>query len=282
MSIRQVIAVALDVLREAVASKYLVFLFGSVTLGLVGLSLALDIEVVDGAIAAGRLFGGTLDGAARGMKSAAFLAPVMQAMAYVTFYVGLGFMILAVADLAPRWLAPGRVELLLSLPVRRAELVLGIYVGVLIIAAAAGGLAVGGGSLVLFFKVELFTPAPFFGAVGAFIAFMTLYAVMLLVTTLVRSASLAAVAALLLFVVGVVTSDRQLVTSLLRGELLRKAAAIAMGPLPRLRALADIGADGVLRGAIDWSQAWPVAGGCLAFGACALVAACAVVHVKDY
>lgn len=282
MSPRNVMNVALDVLREAAASKYLIVLFGFIFLGLVGLALSLDLEVVNGAIAAGKIFGANVIGKGKAVSANEFLGPLMQALAYVVFYGGLLFLIVAVADIAPRMLAPGRVELLLSLPLRRTELVVGIYVGVLLIGLLASVLAIGGGSLVLFVKTEIVTPAPFMGAVTALIGFATLYGVMLAVATVGRSAALSAGAAILIYISGVATSERAIVLSLIRNGATRELAAIAMGPLPRLKTLADIGGDAAIHKALEWSQAAAVIGGCAAFGLFFVVAACIVVNIKDY
>lgn len=282
MSPRNVMNVALDVLREAAASKYLIVLFGFIFLGLVGLALSLDLEVVNGAIAAGKIFGANVIGKGKAVSANEFLGPLMQALAYVVFYGGLLFLIVAVADIAPRMLAPGRVELLLSLPLRRTELVVGIYVGVLLIGLLASVLAIGGGSLVLFVKTEIVTPAPFMGAVTALIGFATLYGVMLAVATVGRSAALSAGAAILIYISGVATSERAIVLSLIRNGATRELAAIAMGPLPRLKTLADIGGDAAIHTAIEWGQAAAVIGGCAAFGLFFVVGACIVVNIKDY
>jgi Cu-processing system permease protein len=282
MNPRNVANVALDVLREAAVSKYLLVLFGIISLFLGGLALSLDLEVVNGAIAAGKIFGANVVGQGKTMTTSEFLAPLMQGLAYVVFFGGLLFLVVAVADIAPKMLAPGRVELLLSLPLRRTELVLGVYAGVLLIGLLASLLAIGGSSIIFFVKTELVTPAPLMGAVASLFGFATLYGVMLAVSTIGRSAALAAGAAILVYIAGVATSDRALILSLLRSGVTREIAAVVMGPLPRLRALADLGGDAAVNKAIEWSQALAVIGGCAAFGAFFVVVACIVVNIKDY
>lgn len=282
MNPRNVMNVSLDVLREAIASKYLIVLFGLIFIGLGGLAFSLDLEVVNGAIAAGKLFGGTFTAKGRTMGAGEFLGPVLSGLSYAVFYGGLLFLIVAVADIAPKMLAPGRVELLLALPLRRTELVVGIYLGVVLIAALASALAIGGASLVLFVKVELVTPAPLMGALCAMVGFMTVYGVMLAVTSVARSAALSAGAALLVYIAGAATSNRGFVLSLIRNGFTREVAAVFMGPLPRMATLADTGADVALKKAVDWSVALPVLGGCMAFGLFFVVLACIAVNVKDY
>ena len=281
MNVRNILNVSVDVLREAIASKYLIVLFGLIFCGLAGLAFSLDLEVVNGAIAAGKLFGGTFTGKA-GMGAGEFLGPVLSGLSYAVFYGGLLFLIVAVADIAPKMLAPGRVELLLALPLRRTELVIGIYLGVVMIASLASILAIGGASIVLFVKVEIFTPAPLMGALCAMVGFCTVYGVMLAVAAVARSAALSAGAALLIYIAGAATSDRALVLSLIRNGFTREVLAVVMGPLPRMATLAEVGADVALKKTVDWSVALPVIGGCTAFGLFFVVVACIVVNVKDY
>jgi Cu-processing system permease protein len=282
MNPRSVLNIALDVVREAAASKYLIVLFGLILLGLIGLGLALDIEVVNGAIATAKVFGGRVTGSKDHVDAAQFLAPVLGGIVYATFLLGLLFLVVAVADIAPRMLAPGRVELLLSLPLRRTELILGIYLGVMIIAALALFFAIGGGALVLFVKADFFTPAPFFGALTALIGFATLYGVMLAVSAVFRSAALSAGSAILIYIAGIATSDRATVLGYMRNAATREIASIAMGPLPRLWALVEAGANAAVHRPVDWGNALAVLGGCGAFGLFFVVAACIVVNIKDY
>jgi ABC-type transport system involved in multi-copper enzyme maturation permease subunit len=282
MSPRQVMNVALDVLREAAASKYLIVLFGLIFLGLASLALSLDLEVVNGAISAGKLFGASFIGQGKKVSASEVLGPLMQGVAYAVFLGGLLFLIVAVADIAPKMLAAGRVELLLSLPLRRTELVVGVYIGILLIGLLAATFAIGGASLVLFVKTELTTPAPIFGAIAALVGFATLYGVMLAVAVVGRSAALSAGSAILVYIAGLATSDRQFVLSLIRNGATRELASLVMGPLPRLKALADIGGDAAIHKPIEWAPALSVIGGCTAFGLFFVVVACIVVNVRDY
>jgi Cu-processing system permease protein len=284
MNPRNVALVAMDVLREALFSRYLIVLFGFIALGLIALALSLDLEVVDGALAAGKLFGGNLMNVTGGrpMLASELMQPLFAGMALATFFFGIAFMIVAVADIAPKMLAPGRVEHLLSLPLRRVEIVLGTYVGVLVIAACALTLAIGGGSVVLFVKAELFTFAPLAGALAAFIGFMTLYAQMLAVAAFARSAALSAGAAFVLYGVGLATSDRALVLSLIKNGFTRELVGVLIGPMPRFAVLGNYGKDVAMQAPILWGELIPVVGGTLALAAFCVAVACTIVQMKDY
>lgn len=281
MNLRTVWNVAADVLREAVFSKYLVVLFGIIFVGLLALALSLDLEVVDGMISAGKLFGGSIIGG-KPIAAGELLRSIMPVIVYLVSFLGSIFMIIAVADIAPRVLQPGRVELTLSLPIRRHELVVGIYLGVLIIAACSTLFGIGGASLVLFVKLEVASSAPLVGALTALVGFLAIYGAMLATSCVARSPALSAGCGFLIFGCGLATSDRRLVLSLMKSGVTRELAALVMGPLPRLKTLADIGGEYAGGQAIRWSEAVPVIGGSVAFGLFFVAIACIVVTVKDY
>jgi len=118
--VRVVLHVALDLFREAARRRWFVALGAGITLLLCVAGLTLRMDVVDGALAATRLFGKVIHTDIRSVDVA--LRPVFRAAAYVIFYGGLAFFILACSDFAPSLLAPGRIEHLLSLPVQRWQL----------------------------------------------------------------------------------------------------------------------------------------------------------------
>ena len=106
----------------------------AITLGLLVLGLSLKLEVVDGALAASRFFGKSLDNPM--MSADVALGAVFSVASQFIFYGGMLFGIFSCSDFAPKLLSPGRIEHLLALPVRRWELLAGTFLGVLILALA--------------------------------------------------------------------------------------------------------------------------------------------------
>lgn len=274
------INVARDVLKEAFASKFMIGLFVIIGLFVLLLMFSLDLDVVDGALAGSRLFGKAAGSSIVPVE--VFLRPAFQALAWVTFYMGLLFGIVATADIAPRLLQAGRVEHLLALPVRRAELVVGIYFGVAAICAIATAFAVGGVSLVLFVKAEMVTIAPVAGAAMATIAFLAIYGVMLVVGAIFRSAALSAGSGLGIYILGIAVSEKNTMLMWTANKPLRTVLDVITTPVPNLRALADVGAGAAAGEHLATAAVVPLVGGALAFAAFAVVVACAVVQSKDY
>src|SRR6185295_66063 len=140
--VRTMLAVAADLIREATKRKWFLGLAIAITAVLVTLSLSLRMDVVDGALAATRLFGKLTRGPIQSVDVA--LRPVFMAVAAVVFYGGSVFGIIACADFAPTLLSPGRIEHLLALPVRRWQLLAGTFLGVLALSLAAALYGSGG------------------------------------------------------------------------------------------------------------------------------------------
>ena len=107
------------------------------------MGLSLRMEVVDGALAATRLFGKLVHHDIQSADVA--LRPVFKVASYLLYYGGLAFGILACADFGPSLFSPGRIEHLPALPVRRWQLLVGTYLGVLAL-SLLGALYGAGGS----------------------------------------------------------------------------------------------------------------------------------------
>jgi ABC-type transport system involved in multi-copper enzyme maturation permease subunit len=230
-------AVAWDLLREARARRWVLALFGGITLLLLLTLFGLRLEVVDGALAASRLFGGLLGGRIQAVDVA--LRPLFTGVAYVVFYAGIAFGVLACADFAPALLAPGRIEHLLSLPLRRAELVAGTFLGVLCLVlcgALYGGL---GMTLLVWAKTGVFGWAPVLAAVLAAAGFAAVYAVMIAGAVAVRSAALSAAAGGVMLVLGILAGNRRTLAPLFSPGASRRVFLALTAPLPRLSELAD-------------------------------------------
>ncbi len=274
--------VAIDVCREAIARRYVAAVGGIIFLSQIGLLLALDIDVVEGVIVSTKLFGDQVKGGEIGKNAAEMMGPVLRALVYAVFHLGTLFGIVATSDIAVRLLSPGRVELSLSLPIRRWELATGIYFGVLVLAFAGMVFAVGGFSLVLFWKAEFSSIAPFIGAVAAAVGFATVYAVMLLASTIIRSQALASGAGLGLYITALVTSDRVEFASWFEHGWPRDLASVIVAPLPRLQTLVSIGADMATSETWKLAELAGVTAGALLFAAACVVGASTVVWWRDY
>ncbi|KYF72522.1 hypothetical protein BE11_46240 [Sorangium cellulosum] len=238
---KTVLAIALDLVREAASRRWFLALGVGITLllGVAGLTLRMDI--VDGALAATRFFGQALPTDIRSVDVA--LRPVFRAAAYVIFYGGLAFGVLACADFAPSLLAPGRIEHLLALPVQRWELLAGTFLGVLGLALAGALYGAGGLTLLLAVKTGVWTVRPVLAALLACVTFAALYGGMLAAAVFARSAALSAATGGALFLAGIVAGYRDRLATFFETGAPRALFRAVTALLPRVSALADTSAD---------------------------------------
>lgn len=230
------ISVAADLVREAASRKWFLALALAITLLLTMVGVALRMEVVDGALAANRLFGEVLFDDIRPADVA--LRPVFQAAIYIVFYGGLSFGTLACADFGPSLLVPGRIEHLLALPVRRFELLAGTFLGVITLSVAGALYGAGGFTLILGIKTGVWNAWPVLSGLFASVAFAAIYAAMLTSAVFVRSAALSAAVGVALFVAGIIAGFRDSLSPLFKVGLGRAAFQAATALLPRISSLA--------------------------------------------
>jgi hypothetical protein len=236
---RAMLQVALDLLREARSRKWFLGLAIAVSLFLLALSLSLKLEVVDGALAASRLFGHLLTPHETIRSAQVALRPVFIVSNYLTFYGGMVFGVLACADFAPSLLSPGRIEHLLSLPVRRWELLAGTFLGVLVLAGSASLYGAGGLAVILGAKTGVWTVKPLLAALLTSWCFATVYAAMLATAFFVRSAALSAGVGALVFVGGVLSSYRHDLEPMFEEGASRSAFRAVTLLFPHLASVAD-------------------------------------------
>ncbi|HUB08112.1 MAG TPA: hypothetical protein VMB50_13975 [Myxococcales bacterium] len=273
-------AIALDVLREASSRRWLLALGVAVTAALLVIALSLKLEVVDGALAASHLFGASLGTDVRAAEVA--MHAVFGAAAMVIYYAGLPFGVLLCADFAPRLLAPGRVEQLLSLPLRRGELLLGTWLGVLVLATGASLYAAGGLAFVLGVKTGVWAPGPFIAAALAGVTFAALYAAMLAAAVFVRSAALSGFVGLALYTFGIAGSYRLQAKTYLAPGAGREILLALTAALPRVAALGDAAGRLAADAPVEWPRLAALVGGALAFALGALAVAELRFEWKDY
>ena len=238
---KAVVGIAGYVLREAAARKFILAFLLGVTGLLVTIALSLRIEVVDGALAASRLFGHLVSKDIRAVDVA--LRPVFMTAASLVFYGGILFGIVACSDFAPSLLSPGRIEHLLALPLRRWHILAGTFLGVMTLAVL--GAVYGSVGLVLIFGVKTgyWTMGPIISALLACVSFAAVYSVMLTTSTLVRSPALCAALGSITLALGIVAGYRAKMAPFVEAGLMRSLFKGGTLLMPRLSSLASASMD---------------------------------------
>ncbi len=272
------LVVARELLREALARKWILGLLALVTVVLSLAAAALRLEVVDGALAASRLFGSDLETDIVAADVA--LRPVFKVTAFIVFYGGLVFGVGACADFAPALLTPGRVELLLAQPVPRWQLLAGTFLGVIAMAAGTAIYGSLGLSLVLGFKTGVFAAGPAIAGLLASFAFAAVYAVMLAVAVWLPSTPVGTLTGWLVVALGVLASHREALAEALSAPLLAFALVLT-APLPRFDDLREV-AVGLAAGEALTADAPRLLAGTAVFAAAALTLAIAKLERRDF
>jgi ABC-type transport system involved in multi-copper enzyme maturation permease subunit len=280
MNVLVVVALAREVFREALASK--VIWMALILTGLVVLAMmfALDLEVVDGALAMTRLMGDSVSATVMPVDVA--LRPVLQVVVGWVFYGGILAGIVATCEIVPRLLSAGRVERLLSLPIRRAELVAGTYIGVVTLSALLAFTVVGSCCGVLFVKGRFFVAAPLWAALASVVAFLPVYTVVMAVGALFRSAALAAMAGGLVFVLGIGRNSMHDAASYIRSPFWRTLFEACLSPLPNIGQMGSL-ATGMVGGeTVVLAVVMPALGAAALFCIAGVVATTLVLESKDF
>lgn len=275
-----VFGIAGYVLREAASRKFIMAFVIGLTLVLAVVALGMRIDVIDGALAASRLFGQEVRATIQSVDVA--LRPVYQASAFIVFYGGILFGIVACSDFAPSLMSPGRIEHLLALPIQRWHLLAGTFLGVMTL--ALGGTLYGTTGLVLIFGVKTgyWTVGPLVAGLMACVGFAAVYAVMLTMATLVRSAALCAAAGFAVLVGGIIAGHRQDIAKAFEEGVSRSLFQAVTLVLPRLSALAEAAGDMAASLPLEVRSLGTLLVGVFVFGLAALVVGFWRFEGKDY
>lgn len=272
--------VAADLLREAASRKWFLALAIGITLLLAVLGFSLQLDVLDGALAGVRLFGSVLDTSIRSADVA--LRPVFMASAALIFYGGTLFMALACSDFAPSLLSPGRIEHLLALPVRRWELLLGTYLGVLLLSLVCALYGAGGLAIILGVKTGVWTMGPLWAALLAVANFATVYAAMIATALFARSAAVCAAAGILLFISGIIAGLRTEIAPLFEQGAGRRAFELWSMVVPRVSTLGTSAVDLAAGRAVDAGALASLLGGFCVFSLAVLAAGAWRFEQRDF
>ena len=229
-----------DVIREAVARRWVLGLWVVTTLVLAIIAFGIRLEVVDGALSAAKLFGLSRAHKVDIQSIDVALRPAFQAASYLVFYVGLPLSVLAFADFAPRLMAPGRIEHLLSLPLNRASLLGGTFLGVWIIALGLALYATGGFTLILGLKTGVYEPRLMLAGLMAWLVFGATYGGMITATVMMRSATASSLTGFALLVLGIAASYQYELAPVFSSEWAAAFVGLVLSPIPPV---ADLAAD---------------------------------------
>ena len=158
-----------EVFREAAARWTLIAYFAISSLFILIFAAAVNLDIVDGALAGAKLFGQSLDVAGNPIAIDKIVLGFESGFSGVLYLVGTFLALFATAHLVPRLQEKGTIDLYLSRPVGRVKLLLSRYAGGLLLAAANLAYLIGTMWLIIVWKTHVLHPR--FLLAGAVILF---------------------------------------------------------------------------------------------------------------
>jgi len=229
-AIIQTQALVVDTFREASARKIIWGFFGCSTMLILFFLLIFKIDVVQGSLATITIFGKT-------QQSQNVNQVVRVAHAGIAaFLYGFGMLlaILASAGLIPTIFEPGRIELLLSKPVERWHILLGRYLGNLLVIALNIFYPVLALWILFGVKTGIWTAGFLWGSLLTLFMFAVYLSVILLIGVVWESAVVATMVTFGMMILSVIVFNKNIIEKLLSSEWSRDAVRFLYYLLPKV------------------------------------------------
>ncbi len=242
-----------DTFREAFARKIFWGFAGCSTALILFFLFIMKIDVVEGAMATVSLFGNT----SRSQDVAQLVRQVHGGLAAFLFTAGMFLAVFASAGLIPTVFEPGRIELLLSKPVPRHHILLGRYLGNLLVVVANIFYLVISVWVIFGLKTGIWTVGFLWSTVLTVFVFSVLLTVVLLIGVLWESAVLAIMITFGLMLISPILAQQSLLERLLTSETSRNIARGLYYALPKVFDLGNMARQIVLGTPItSWMPVW--------------------------
>ncbi len=272
------LALVVDTFRESFARKIFWGFIGCSTAMILFFLLVLHIDVVEGSLAALTIFGRDVTGG-QAVDVEHLVTSVLGGIAAFLFGLGLLLAIFAAAGMIPTVFEPGRIELLLSKPISRVELLLGKYLGTLAVIGCNLFYLVLGVWVILGWKTQIWKVSFLYSALLALFAFAVLLTVVTFVAVVSGSAVLATMVTYFLLLMSVVVAQHERIAPLFNSQWPRDLVKWLYYLLPKVFELGDMSRRALMGQRFDtWLPLWSSA----AFALVALAAGLWMFGRKDY
>lgn len=209
------IALIRDTFREAFARKIFWGLFGLSAAMILFFLFLLKIDLVEGGMATLSLFGRTTN---RITDADRLVRGIYAGIATFLYTWGMFLSVFASAGLIPSVLEPGRIELLLSKPVSRMHILLGRYLGNILVISSNVVFLVLGVWIILGIKSHIWSPSFLISVATTIFIFAVMLTVVVFVGVLFESAALATMISIALMVISALLAQKDTMMRLLSSE----------------------------------------------------------------
>ncbi|MSV30038.1 MAG: hypothetical protein EXQ52_15020 [Bryobacterales bacterium] len=246
-------ALVRDTFREAMARKIIWGFFGCSSALILFFLFIMKIDVVEGAFATMSIFGKDT----RTMDLTRLVREVHGGIAAFLYTAGLFLSVFASAGLIPTIFEPGRIELLLSKPVARHHILLGRYLGNVLVIAANMFYLVLAVWIIFGVKTGVWTHQFLYSTAITVFVFAILLALVLLVAVLSESAVVATMVTFGVMLVSPILAQRHVIERLLSSEWSRDTVRYFYYALPKVFDIGRICREIVLGHTVtDWMPVW--------------------------
>jgi len=246
-------ALVRDTFREAFARKIFWAFVGCSTALILFFIFIMKIDVVQGAIATISLFGNT----SRGQDVQLLVRQVHGAIAAFLFTAGMFLAVFASAGLIPAVFEPGRIELLLSKPVERYHILLGRYIGNVLVIASNIFYLVFAIWLIFGAKTGVWTRGFLWSSVLIVFIFSVLLTVVVLVGVLWESAVVSTMVTFALMMMSPILAQQRILERLLTSEWSRNIIRVLYYALPKVFDVGRMARELVLGNPVtSWMPVW--------------------------
>jgi ABC-type transport system involved in multi-copper enzyme maturation permease subunit len=255
-SMNATLALVRDTFREAFARRIFWGFFGCCSALLLFLMFIMRIDVVQGAIATVTIFG-------RNTQSSDVEALVQQTqsvIAMILYFAGIALSVFASAGLVAAVFEPGRIELLLSKPVSRTHLLLGRYLGNVLVIGANIVYLVAGSWIVFGIKTGVWGGGFLVSSLCTIFVFSVLLAVLVLVGVLWDSSAVAIMVTFAIMIITPILAQKATIERLLSSEWSRVVVRVLYYVLPKTSDVSVIIRDLILNQPVEsWMPVWSTA-----------------------
>ena len=196
-----------EVFREAAARWTLLAYFALSSLFILLFAVAVNLDVVNGALAGAKIFGANVHMGRQSVDLDKLVLGFESGFAGFLYVVGTFLAIFATAHLVPRLMEKGTVDLYLSRPVGRVPLLLSRYVGGVLLSASNILYLLGSMWLLVIWKTRLVHPRFLLAAGIILFGIAALMAFAFLVGTLTSSTAVSIMATFAVFFLSIVLAN---------------------------------------------------------------------------
>jgi ABC-type transport system involved in multi-copper enzyme maturation permease subunit len=255
-SLNATLALIKDTFREAFARRIFWGFFGCCSALLLFLIFIMRIDVVEGAIATVTLFGRSAP--SRNVQN--LVEQTQSVIAMVMYFAGMALSVFASAGLVAAVFEPGRIELLLSKPVSRTHLLMGRYLGNVLVVAANIVYLVAGSWIIFGLKTQVWGTGFLISSLCTIFIFAVLLTVLVLVGVLWDSSAVAIMATFAIMILTPILAQKNLIERLLSSEWSRNVVRFLYYVLPKTSDVAVIIRHLILNQPVEsWMPVWSTA-----------------------